>query len=108
MVKSEDLYTFTLHKLQKSWRKGKAPLKIYFYKYQKDQKLCVVSTIDEYLKRTKTWRTHGNNFQLLLSYIKTHVEAHSSTVTRWIKKILKETGVDVDGFKGHSTHSANT
>ena len=36
------------------------------------------------------------------------MEIHSSTVSRWIKEILKETRVDVDVFKGHSTRSAST
>ena len=40
MVKSEDNYIFTFHKLHKSWRKGKLPPKLYFYKYPKD-KNCV-------------------------------------------------------------------
>ena len=35
-------------------------------------------------------------------------EVHSSTVSRWIKEILKETGVDADFNKGHSTCSAST
>ena len=74
---------------------GERP-KLYFYKYLKDQILCVVSALNEYLKRTETWRTHGDKFQLLLSYIKPHVE------------ILKETGVDVNVFKGRSTRSACT
>ena len=74
IVKSEDAYIFTFHKM---------------------------SPLDEYLKRTK----YGNKFQLLLSYIKPYVEVHSSTVSRWIKKILKETGVDVDVFKGQSIRS---
>ena len=78
MVKSEDALIFTFQKLHKSWRKGnKAPTKLYFYKYPKDQELCVVSTLNEYLKRTKTWRTNGDKFQLLLSYIKHHVKVHS-------------------------------
>ena len=56
MVKSEDAYVFSLHKLNKSRGKGKELLKLYFYKYSKDQELCVVSALDENLKRTKTWR----------------------------------------------------
>ena len=36
------------------------------------------------------------------------MEVHSSTVSRWIIKILRETGVDVDVFKGYSTRSAST
>ena len=82
MVKLEDTYIFTFHKLHKSWRKGKAPPKLYFYKYPKDQELCVVSALNDHLKRTETWRANGDKFQLLLSYIKPHVEVHSSTVSR--------------------------
>ena len=70
--------------------------------------MCVVSALNEYLKRTDTWRTNGDKFQLLLCYVKPHVEVHSSAASRWIKEILKETGVDADVFKGHSTRSAST
>ena len=108
MVKSDDAYIFTFHKLHKSCRKGKAPSILSFYKYPKDQELCVVSALNEYLKCTETWRTNGDKFQLLFSYIKPHVEVHSSTVSKWIKEMLKETGVDVDIFKGHSKLSAST
>ena len=108
MVKSENAYIFIFHKLHKRWRKGKAPSKLYFYKYPKDEELCVVSALNAYLKRTESWRTNGEKFLLLLSYINPHVEVHSSAVSRWIKEILKETGVNVDVFKGHSTHSAST
>ena len=82
MIKSDDTYIFTFRKLYKICRKGKAPPKLYFYKYPKDQELCVVSALNEYLKRTETWRTNGDKFPLLLSYIKSHVEVHSSTVSR--------------------------
>ena len=43
IIKSEDAYIFTFHKLHKSWRKGKAPPNLYFYKYPKDQELCGIS-----------------------------------------------------------------
>ena len=59
----------------------------------------MVSALNEYLKRTETWMTNSDKFQLLLSYIKPHVEVHSSTVSRWIKEILKEIGVDIDVLK---------
>ena len=108
MVKPKDAYIFTFHKLYKSCRKGEVPPKLYFNKYWKDQELCsAVSVLDEHLKRTKTWRTNGDEFHLFLSYIKLHVEGRNWAVSRWIKEILKEIGVDV-GFKGHSTRSAST
>ena len=47
--------------------------------------------------------------QLLLSYISPHQETTSSTVSKWIKKTLKLTGVnDFDNFGVHSTRSAST
>ena len=66
MVKSEDAYNFSFHKLHKRWRKGKAPSKLYFYKYPKDQELCVMSALNEYLKRTETWSTNGDKCQVLV------------------------------------------
>ena len=36
------------------------------------------------------------------------VEVHSSTVSRSMKEILKETGVDLDVFKRLTTRSAST
>ena len=36
------------------------------------------------------------------------MEVHSSTVSKWIKEVLKETGVDVDVFKGYPTCSVST
>ena len=43
IVKSDDANILTFHKLHKSRRKGKA--KLYFYKYSKDQELCVVPAL---------------------------------------------------------------
>ena len=108
MVKSDYTYLFFFHKLHKIWRKGKAPPTLYFYKYPKDQELCVMSVLNEYLQRTETWKINGDKFKLLSSYIKPYVEVHSSTVSRWIEEILKKFRVDVDIFKGHSTRSAST
>ena len=45
-----------------------------------------------WVKREKT-RTNEDKSQLLQSYIKYHVEVHSSTTSRWTKEILKETGL---------------
>ena len=65
MVKSEDAHIFTFHKVHKCWRIGKELPKLYFYKHPKDQELCAVSALNEYRKRTETWRINGDKFQLL-------------------------------------------
>lgn len=108
MTRSADRYSFTFHKLHKSWGAGKAPPKLEFFKYDTDTDLCVVHTLDAYILRAQEWRTANNKTQLLLSHIKPHCEIKSCTVSRWIKEILTEAGIDTELFKGHSTRSAST
>lgn len=64
-------------------------------------------TIDEYIKCTANWR-EGAKTQLLLSYIKPHVEVLSSTVSQWIKQTLKLSGRDITKFKEHSKTTASS
>ena len=45
-----------MSKFSKVGEREKAPPKLYFYKYSKDEELCVASAIDEYLKRGGKWR----------------------------------------------------
>ena len=61
--------------------------------------------VDEYIKLTVNWR-EGAKAQLLLGYIKPHVEVSSSTVSRWVKEILRFSGIDFTTFKGHFTWAA--
>ena len=84
------------------------PPPISYYKYGEDQDICVITTLAHYLSRTETWRSNKTKTQLLLSYINPHDEVESSTVSRWLKDILKKTGIDVNTFKGHSTWSASS
>ena len=42
MIKFEDKYVFTFHKLTKSRIKGRPPLSVEFCAYQQNPKLCVV------------------------------------------------------------------
>lgn len=64
-------------------------------------------TIDEYIKCTANWR-EGAKTQLLLSYIKPHVEVLSSTVSQWIKQTLKLSGIDFTTLKGHFTQTSSS
>ena len=82
MTKGKNNYMFTFGKLHKAWRKEKTPASLKFYTIEEDTKLCVVATLEEYLKRTKV--------QLLLSFV------------------LREAGIDTEIFEGHSTRSAST
>ena len=107
MVKGNGKYVFKFHRLHKSWRFGKKIPSLEFHEYSEDKSLCVVTTIDEYIKRTVNWR-EGTKTQLLLGYIKPHVEVSSSTISQWIKETLKLSGINVTTFKGHSTRPASS
>ena len=59
-----------------------------------------------YLRRTEPLR--GNSSQLLISTIKPHGPISNDTVSRWLKTVLFEAGVDTELFTGHSTRAAKT
>lgn len=69
--------------------------------------LCVASSLLEYRRRTQDLRTDScNNF--LISFVKPHKAVTSQTISRWIKIVLKNGGIDTDIFSAHSTRHAST
>ena len=50
-LRPEGTFVFTFQKLHKSWKYGKAPPSLEFCKYREDRGLCVVTTLNEYIKR---------------------------------------------------------
>ena len=69
-------------------------------------RLCVVTTLREYLIRTKLLREPCS--QLLLSYVKPYKPLSRDTISRWVKAVLQYSGIYVTIFKPHSTRSAST
>ena len=108
MLRTEGKFVFTFHKFHQSWKYGKAPRSLEFCEYTEDRDLCVVTTLNEYIKRKYQRRAEKRRSQLLLSFIQPYVEVSSSTVSRWIKETLKLAGIDVFIFKGHSTRKASS
>ena len=106
MTKGTNNYMFTFGKLHKVWRKGKSLPSLKFYSFEEDTKLCVVANLEEYLKRTKVSRGKDKS-QLLLSFLKPHNPGVSSTISEWIKNVLREADIDTEIFKGHSTRLAS-
>ena len=109
MLRKPDSYVFKIESLlkQTSAAGGKhrhlEPIK--FSRYDTQNKLCVVATLDCYLERTSKFRKSN---QLLLCYAKPHGPAAKATISRWVKEIMKAAGVNVEVFKPHSTRSTAT
>lgn len=106
LVKHHSGYSFHFGKPTKTakQRKPRPPLK--FMHFKEDLNLCVCNHIDVYLERSSPWR--GENFQLLLSFVKPHKAVKPCTISRWILEVLTLSGIDTSTFKGHSTRSASS
>ena len=73
MARSSSQVVFYFNKLNKSWRRGKAPAELTYQEYPNDKSLCVVSTLGEYLDWTRDWRNDElHDGQLLLSTMRPH------------------------------------
>ena len=109
MARSSSQVTFYFNKLHKSWRRGKAPPEVTYQGYPNDKSLCIVSTLGEYLDRTRNWRNSDcHDGQLLLSTLTPHNPVKSSTISNWLKRVMGKAGIDTTTFKAHSTRGAST
>lgn len=88
----------------KQTRPGSHLEPITFQSYDKDKKLCIVYTMEQYLDRTKHLR-QGQN--LIISTMRPFKAASKNTIGRWVKLVLSKAGVD-RCFTTHSTRSAAT
>ena len=86
----------------KQTRKGHhlAPLK--FRVYRKEPKLCVITNLTEFLKKTQDKRTDA---ALFLSSQKPHRSVSKDTISRWVKDMMISAGID-PSFVSHSSRSA--
>ncbi|XP_066590166.1 uncharacterized protein [Prorops nasuta] len=80
-------------------------LEIPFFKDQ--PRLCAASVLSRYIEETKLKRPKDEE-NLLITYRKPYKAAKTQTIRRWIKEVLKSSGIDVNTFGSHSTRHAVT
>lgn len=68
--------------------------------------ICPSKSLMSYLERTKPLRK--NIVSLFVSYRKPHGAVTSQTLSRWIKSVMSDSGIDVSIFSAHSTRHATT
>ena len=82
-----------------------APQPVSFFPYFKEKpEICIAKTLDQYISRTKSLRKDEN--QLLISCKKPYKAVGTQTVSRWIKNVLKEAGIE--DYTAHSTRHASS
>ena len=82
------------------------PVKEFFFPYYAaDKSLCPVMALQTYEERTASFRSEKSSY-LFLSWIGKHEPVTSSTIARWLRTCLQESGIDTDTFKAHSVRGA--
>lgn len=105
LEKRQGAWVFRMAQLLKHNFLGQPLDSITFYAYKDDKDLCVVKTLDVYLKRTLEHR--NSEKQLLLSFISPFKGISRSTLARWTIKVLKLAGIDTAKYSSHSTRGAS-
>lgn len=106
MKKDSKSFTLFYSGLLKQSRKGKVNPFVQLFMYTPDSDICVYRTLCEYIDRTHSLR--GNEENLIISYIKAYNRVVSTSISRWIRCVMKNSGIDISKFTSHSTHSASS
>ena len=77
-----------------------------FSAYAPDRRLCVIRTLTQYLTVTEPLR--GTETLLFVTIKKPHRPVSRDTLRRWVKDVLKASGIDIEMFTPHSTRAAST
>ncbi|KAJ8020009.1 hypothetical protein HOLleu_41830 [Holothuria leucospilota] len=90
----------------KQSRPGSKSLDIVLKDYTPDERVSVFKVLLHYMKSTNQVR--GSETKLFISYAKLHNAFSTDTLSRWLKIVLANSGIDVSRYKAHSTRSAAT
>lgn len=101
MVRDKNCIIFSFPNVLKTSRVGHSfSLKVEHFR---EESLCAMHTLLHYLEVTKSVRRSN---KVLISYVKFD-DITTSTVARWLKCVLKLSGIDTDKFKAHSYRAAS-
>ena len=106
MKQTTDIVTFEINKLLKTSKPGKHFGCLQFKMYPLDKQSCVKFCIDEYLRRRELLRTDSD--PLWLDITKPHKPVSKDTISRWIKNVLTDAGIDTTRYHAHSTRAERT
>ena len=72
-----------------------------------DKKVCPVTCLSQYLEKTKQCQFGDTNPNLFITSVPPYKTASKSTLARWVRIVLKNSGVD-SKYKPHSIRSATS
>ena len=104
---TKDIAIFTIPSLLKHTKPGRVNLPVTFHKYPYDDLLCPVMLLNKYISYRESLSL-GDTDELIITFGKPYHPASKDTIARWIKDLMRISGVDTDIFKPHSCRSAST
>ena len=108
MCNSKTCYKFAFGITVKHSKQGKPVPIIEFFAFNENDLLCPVKCLDAYIQKTSSWRIENDTNQLFLSYMKPHKSVLKCTITRWVKEMLKLSGINIGRYQAHSVRSASS
>ena len=100
----QDSIVIIVNKPLKQFRVGQNSLTIKLLFCKDNPTICPCNVLQQYLLQSK--RYHKHTEQLFISYTKSFSSVNKSTISRRIKTILFEAGIDTDYFRIHTTRAA--
>lgn len=104
LIKGSKSYILYYSQNLKQSRPGKNNTVVEIKAYPPDRRLCCFTVLKEYLKRTVNLRRTN---QLFVSYVKPHGAVSKNTISRWLKTIMSNSGIDISKYSAHSIRSAS-
>ncbi|CAG5020909.1 unnamed protein product [Parnassius apollo] len=75
---------------------------------REQQEICSVKALSDYMNRTRDLREESGSDKLISTIRKPTRNAIAQSLSRWMKQILKDSGIDVNAYSSHSTRHAST
>lgn len=91
--------------ITKTSRPGTLQPHVFFSFFNENPYICIARTLQQYIRETS--KVRENDTQLLVSSKRPHKKVGNQTVSRQIKTVLKEAGID-QRHTAHSTGHAST
>ena len=105
IVFGNDLVVIPIDDLLKNTTPKNRRFSIYLKPYPECPNLCVIDVLKTYVDCTRNLRKQET--QLFISFKKPYTAVSRDTISRWLRRVLEEAGIDVEIFKAHSTRAAS-
>lgn len=104
---SNDRVEIVITDILKTSAPGNSGLKISLECFVNQPEICPVKTLLQYLQATSQLRVGEDSLNyLFITFKRPHKKASCQSISRWIREVMRESGIDTSKFSSHSTRHA--